>query len=76
MVNRENHGLTKSGVMRRQGVTRGRGVGRPPGRPPSSYRASNPNTRQVLYATTTVFFFKNITTFFFYLYLWPLGLIN
>ncbi|XP_066900899.1 uncharacterized protein Chro isoform X2 [Halyomorpha halys] len=48
MVNRENQGLTKSGVMRRPGITRGRGVGRPPGRPPnSSFRVSNPNTRLI-----------------------------
>lgn len=48
MVNRENQGLTKSGVMRRPGMTRGRGVGRPPGRPPnSSFRVSNPNTRLI-----------------------------
>lgn len=46
VVNRESQGPSRSGIMRRPGVThtRGRGVGRPPLRP-QNVRAANPNTR-------------------------------
>lgn len=47
MVNRENQGPSKSGIMRRPGVTpRGRGVGRPPTRT-NNVRVQNPNTRLI-----------------------------